>query len=235
MVVAFACLGLLAGVITTLTGQGGGLFLLLALSALVGPHRALALSTAALFVGNVHRFVAHRRKVVWPVATPLMITSLAGALLGGAFAARAPEWFLKSAIVSMTAIALVRRARGTKASTITRFGLWGGGLFVGVLTGTSGGAGFMLAPLTMSAGLTGEPYMATQSAAAVMIHLGRIVAYGASGMYAQRDTEVVVVLTVGILAGNVLAARARRYLSDEIVSRGEVVVLLACAIVSVIR
>ena len=42
MTVLLGVLGLCAGVLTTLAGQGGGLFLLLLCSLLVGPHAALA-------------------------------------------------------------------------------------------------------------------------------------------------------------------------------------------------
>ena len=57
MTLALAALGTIAGILTTLAGQGGGLFLLLAIAALVGPHEALAITAPALLLGNLHRAV----------------------------------------------------------------------------------------------------------------------------------------------------------------------------------
>jgi uncharacterized membrane protein YfcA len=231
MEVLLVALGVLAGALTTLAGQGGGTILLLALAAAVGPHRALAMSTVALCIGNVHRVITFRRWIAWRVARPLMTSTILGSVMGGAFAAKMPALWLKAIIVSMTALGIASRYRkGAKLLSSNR-GLGAGGLLVGLLTGTSGGAGFLLAPLTMGAGLTGEAYMATQSIAAVTIHIGRLAAYAHGGLYRNVAALDVVLLTVSILFGNVIAQRFRGRISPVAMGRIEVAVLAGCAIV----
>ena len=61
--VGIVVLGLLAGVLTTVSGMGGGLLVVFVLSWALGPKAALVVSTAALLVGNVHRAWLYRASV----------------------------------------------------------------------------------------------------------------------------------------------------------------------------
>ena len=58
MILAFVgLLGVVAGFLTTVSGMGGGLMLVISLSALWGPHVALANPAPTLLVG--HQIVQH--------------------------------------------------------------------------------------------------------------------------------------------------------------------------------
>src|SRR5687767_13036298 len=56
-------LGLVAGSTTTIAGVGGGVVLTLALSPILGPHVALAVTALPLVLGNAHRLLAFRAHV----------------------------------------------------------------------------------------------------------------------------------------------------------------------------
>jgi uncharacterized protein len=90
-VVVLLALGLAAGVLTSLAGQGGGLFLLIACSALHGPRVALAMTAPALLLGNLHRAWIYRRTVDRPIAWRMTLGGLPGAVLGGLVAGAMPE------------------------------------------------------------------------------------------------------------------------------------------------
>src|SRR5438045_2862535 len=68
-------LGIASGILTTLAGQGGGMALLLACSALFGPRFAIALTTPALLLGNLHRAALFRAAVVPVLAHAARIVS----------------------------------------------------------------------------------------------------------------------------------------------------------------
>src|SRR5437763_7963450 len=102
MTLALAALGLAAGLLTTLAGQGGGLFLLLATSAVLGPHAALALTAPALLVGNAHRALLLRRSVDRRVAARMIVGALPGALVGGALAGVIPSGALRALLLALT-------------------------------------------------------------------------------------------------------------------------------------
>ena len=75
-------LGVLAGILTTVAGLGGGMVLMLALSLLTSPTVALAATAPALLAGNLHRSVMFRGQVDRRVATSFAAGAFPGALPG---------------------------------------------------------------------------------------------------------------------------------------------------------
>ena len=100
MTLALLFLGLCAGALTTLAGQGGGLFLLLILAVLVGPKAALAITAPALLLGNLHRAVLFRKAIDRGVAARMMLGAVPGAFAGGLLAGALPEWTLQVMLVA---------------------------------------------------------------------------------------------------------------------------------------
>lgn len=221
-------LGVASGALTTVAGLGGGILLLLALSLVWGPTAALAVTAPALLLSNLHRFWMYRRDVDRRVAWSFVAGALPGSLAGGLLAARVPEGVLAWSMVGMTALAL---ARG--------FGLWSwkprpsfllpAGAGIGVLTGTSGGAGVLAAPLLLSAGLSGQAYVATAALCAVAMHTGRVLAYGAGGLVTGETLLRTGILTAALLIGNLVGKRLRTRLLDERrAQRLEMATLVVC-------
>jgi uncharacterized protein len=227
-----ALFGVIAGILTTLTGQGGGLFLLLVLSYRVGPHAALALSSPALLFGNLHRVLTFRKSIVISAAVRFSVGALPGSILGGFFASAMPARIVQTALLLMTAVTLA------KALGLLRFELspviypWAG-LSLGFLTGTSGGAGILVSPVLLASGLSGAPYIATQSVIAVTMHLGRIVAYGYTGLFQGTVYMHIATVTFSIFAGNIFADRIKRRMTSTAISRIEYVTLIACTLLAV--
>src|SRR4051812_11193889 len=104
MTLALAVSGLLAGVLTTLAGQGGGLFLILIASVLVGPRTALAITAPALLFGNLHRAILFRRALDRGIALRVILGAVPGAFAGGLLAGAMPEWVLRVLLVGLTAL-----------------------------------------------------------------------------------------------------------------------------------
>src|SRR5690242_12815639 len=105
MTFVLLALGIMAGVLTTIAGQGGGLFLLLASSVIVGPHAALAITSPALLFGNLHRAILYRRFVDRRVAVPMTLGAVPGAVGGGLLAGAMPPWLLNVLLVLLTILA----------------------------------------------------------------------------------------------------------------------------------
>jgi uncharacterized protein len=201
-------LGLAAGVLTTLAGAGGGVLFILLLSLLVGPHAALAASAPALLVGNVHRVVLYRSRVSLAVALPVVAGALPGSLIGGALVLSLPTVALRALFLVVVGYS-VARAFGARGFTPPRALLAPAGALLGGVSATSGGAGLLLSPLLLSAGLTGESYVATSAAIAVSTHAGRLIAYGASGFFSRAVLGYALTGVVSIVLGNALGDRLR--------------------------
>lgn len=224
-------LGLLAGALTTVAGLGGGMFLVLALSVAWDPLTALTVTAPALLLGNTHRALLYRAHVDRRVALPLVLGALPGSIAGGLLAARLPSVALHALMVGMTLVA-VARAAGWMSWRPPRGAIGPAGFGIGALAATSGGAGLLAGPLLMTAGLTGEAYVSTAAAGAVAMHLGRIVAYGATGLFDSGNLARSALLAGAILAGNLVGARARKWLPATATPRIELTALGACVLLS---
>ncbi|MBX3186364.1 MAG: sulfite exporter TauE/SafE family protein [Labilithrix sp.] len=224
-------LGLVAGVLSTVAGQGGGLFLILVCSAFVGPHVALAITAPALLLGNLHRAILYRRSIDRPIAARMVAGALPAAFVGGLLADAIPALVLHVLLVALTGVAIAR-ALGYLRFAVPGWALTPAAAGIGALTGTSGGAGILFAPLLLCAGLTGASYAGTLALVAVAAHTARVVAYGSNGLITADLAWPTVALAASILAGNALGTRARARLSDRATTRLEYGVLVVCVGVS---
>ena len=233
MTLALGLLGLCAGVLTTLAGQGGGLFLLLLCSILLGPRAALAITAPALLIGNLHRAILFRRLIDRPVALRMILGAVPGAFVGGLLAGRLPEWGLHVLLVGITALSVARALRWL-VFEVPRAALGPAGFVVGAMTGTSGGAGVLFAPVLLSAGLRGTAFVGTIATVAFATHLGRVVAYASSGLFTRELLAPIVVVALAITVGNAVGERVRARLSELTTTRLEYGVLVVCVGVSVL-
>jgi uncharacterized membrane protein YfcA len=227
-------LGVASGALTTMAGLGGGILLVLSLSLVWGPTAALATTAPALLVSNLHRFWMFRRDVDRRVTSAFVAGALPGSVLGGVLAARVPETVLAWIMVAMTVVAITRALRlwtwQPRPSVIVPAGAG-----IGVLTGTSGGAGVLVAPLLMASGLTGQPYIATAALCAVSMHTGRVLAYGAGGLVTAETLVRTAVLTAALLIGNLAGKHLRkRLLDDRRAQRLELGTLIVCVALGVL-
>jgi len=232
-----AALGLIAGVLTTIAGMGGGLFLVAVLTVLHGPHLALTLTTPALFVSNGHRAYMFRRDIDRRVAGMVALGAIPGAMVGGLVLPALPPLVVTSLLVAVTVVALLRAWGFIKLKLRAR-SLAAAGAAVGALAATSGGAGLLVGPIVLSTGLTGLSYVATVAACAVALHLGRIVGYGAAGLLTLDLLPSIAALLAGLLLGNLVGRRARDYIPKKIepkIEIGALVVSTALAVVGLVR
>jgi uncharacterized membrane protein YfcA len=232
MALLILLLGLVAGALTTLAGAGGGVFLILALSMLLDPHAALAVSAPVLLVGNVHRLFLYRDRVDRAVAARVVAGALPAALIAGAVTVSIPSVVLRVLLLAITAYAIAR-AFGHLAWRPPRSLLAPAGAVVGGVSATSGGAGLLAAPLLLSTGLTGERYVATSAAVAISTHIGRLIGYGSRGLLSREILGVAMIAAVAVVVGNLAGDRARSFLTGRraaLVEHGTLAVCAALAI-----
>jgi uncharacterized membrane protein YfcA len=226
-------LGVMAGALTTVAGMGGGLLLLLVLSLVWDPATALACTTPALLAGNVHRAILCRHAVRWPIASRFSAGGLPGGIAGALFAAAVPTSVVGWLMAATTGLSILRAALSPRVTVPPVF-MAPAGFAIGALTGAAGGAGVLAAPIFLSAGLAGEAYVGTSAACAAVLHVARLVGYGASGLYAGESLGSAVVLGIAILAGNQLGHAARGFTRRWPEGLVEHVVLAASAILAVV-
>ena len=231
LTVAALSLGVVAGVLTTLAGLGGGMLLLLAISLATSPQTALTVTAPALLLANLHRAWLYRDRIDRAVALPFAVGALPGSVLGALLLAALPAALVQSLMVLMTVLALAR-STGRFAWKPRATQVLPAGFGIGLLAATSGGAGLLAAPLLMAAGLTGEAYVATTACGAVAMHVGRVIGYGGAGLLDARTLALSAALTASLLAGNVLGARMRRWIPAGASARVELGALGVAAVLA---
>lgn len=229
-------LGVLAGALTTVAAMGGGIFLVAVLSAVLGPHVALASTAPALLVGNAERAWSFRRALDPEVTRAFLFGAVPGAAIGGAFSAELPAEALAWAIVAVTAFALARTAGHFQIAV--RPAMWTPFAFGAGAVAATSGAGIVVAPALVAGGLTGEALIATSAAAAVAMHVGRVIGYGAGGILGEGELGASVALAASILLGNRVGRRLRDHLGPERcarVTQVTLVVSLLAGLLAVLR
>jgi hypothetical protein len=225
-------LGIVAGILTTVAGMGGGLLLIVSLGALHGPHFALAVTTPALLVSNCHRAFLFRSSIDRGVARAFAVGAIPGTILAGYAVPSVPAIVLRIVLVAATLLALARALKllslKPRPSAIIA-----GGVGVGVLTATAGGAGVLTGPLLQSAGLRGAPYIGTIALCAVALHLGRMLGYGAGGMFSADHVVPMAVLAAALVAGNFAGRRLRAEVDTRTETLVEISALVLCTAVGV--
>lgn len=233
MLLAVAMLGVLAGFLTTTSGMGGGLMLVIALSALWGPHVALPTTALALLVGNLHRLALFRGHLRPEIARPLLVGLVPGSVLGSLLVAGMPAALIQVVMLALAGFALARAVFRWRF-TIPRAALAPAGGAVGVMAGTSGGAAVLTAPLLLASGLAGDEYLATVALAAVAMHVSRTIGYGAGGLVGAGTFLWAAYLAVALVAGNLVGKRLRAHLPGRLRSGLEYGVLAGCTVLSVL-
>jgi hypothetical protein len=222
-----AILGVLAGMVTTLAGMGGGMVLVLGLALLWDPTTALAATGPALLLGNVHRLWMYLEDLDRPRAWRYALGGVPGALIGGLVLGVVPLQVIE---VGMLAIAVVAAAKVLLgwAWNPPADALVPGGFAVGFTASTAGGGGLIAGPMLLATGLTGRSYVATAALGAAAVHIARMVGYGAAGVLDGPVLAYGAGLAVLVIIGNALGDRVRRLLKDEDVSRLERGVVVGC-------
>lgn len=227
IVVVLALVAVLAGMVTTVSGFGGGLVLLLAVTMLEGAHAALAATAIALLFANAHRIWMYRAEVRAEVTVPLLLGLVPGSLIGALLASAIPETVVHLTMVAIVLLSLARARTGWEWRPRRRV-LAASGVLIGVLAGSSGGAGFLVGPVVLAAGVIGRRYLATTAVAAVSMHVARIIGYGAGGLVTAEVVRMAAVLAPALLVGNVLGNRVRDYIPESWQRRVEVGAPVVC-------
>ena len=206
--ILLALLGLVAGVLTTVAGMGGGLFLLVALGLVYGPHVALVVTTPALLVSNLHRGWLFRTEIDWRLSRLIAMGVIPGAIVGALILPGLPAMVVATLFTASTVFAMLRATGRITLAPQPRW-ITAYSFAIGALAATSGGAGMLIAPLVLCSGASGGRYVATVAIGAVAMHLARVIGYGSVGLLVPAHLLDAAVILGGLLAGNLVGLRLR--------------------------
>ena len=228
---------LLAGVVTTLAGMGGGTLLVLVVAWWSGdPLQALSATSLGLLAGNAHRTWMYRRSLHWRTVAPFALGAFPAAVFAGWLVISLPTAWLKLLIAAFAAVAVAGVVLGWRIRPRPQAAVATGAV-VGSVSATTGGGGILAGPFFLATGLTGESYIVTAAVGAVAVHVGRLIGYGGGGAINAEVLWLGLGFGVAIPVGNLIGKRLRPFLSKAGTARleqGVAALLAALALVNAV-
>lgn len=156
----------------SVSGYAGGLLLAICLAPILGVKAVVPVLAMSLLISHTSRAWAFRRGFQWHIYRDVMITALPGIAFGAGIYALLPvAWVAVVLGVFLLASAPLRRLMQRANVTVGRGALMGAGVPFGVLSGAAIGAGLILAPFFLAAGLAGEALLGTMAVVAFTVNV----------------------------------------------------------------
>lgn len=187
--------------LSSVGGVGGGVLMLVAFTALFGLQVALPTLTLTQLASNGGRVWFNRRAVQWRLIRWYALGAIPFALVGGLLLPYVPVEPLKRVLGAFLIVTIFwRRFRPARAVPADKtFAAIGAGC--GLASALFGAAGPLAAPFFLVKGFIGSAYIGTEAAASLIVHLTKIVAYGAGSLLSVHVLQLGLALTPAIVAG----------------------------------
>ena len=158
---------------------GGGLILSIMLAPVIGIKAVVPVIAVSLLVSHTSRVWAFGRGFTWPVYRNLMTTAFPGIIVGAVVYSYLPT----SAIAALMGVFLIwtvpmRRLMVRQNVSVGRRTIMAVGVPFGMLSGSTVGAGLILAPFMLAVGLAGEALMGTMAAVALTVNVTKAAVFG---------------------------------------------------------
>ncbi|WP_019014047.1 sulfite exporter TauE/SafE family protein [Elioraea tepidiphila] len=221
-------LALAAGAISGISGFGAGLMLSAYLLPILGARITVPVLAVAMVLTNAGRVWAFRDSLSLRIALPVLAGVLPGALAGAyAFGALGGAWADLIVGGFLIVSVVLRRALAGQTLAATPLVLAIGGAATGLLSGITTGAGMLLIPLLLGAGLPARALIATDAFVSGSMHVARVAGYAAGGVLGPD----LVVLGLALGAATVPGSRAAAWLVARIPPWKHVVILEGLVVV----
>ncbi|NBC24452.1 MAG: TSUP family transporter [Bacteroidetes bacterium] len=206
-------LGVLAFILSTISGGGGALVLVPALNALLGVSQTAPILNVGTLLGRPSRLILFWKYIHWKLCFYYIPAAIAGAWLGAwAFSSLKVEW-LQIAVGVFLISTLWQYKFGQKERSF-KVNLWFFiplGVVVSVLGTIIGALGPVLNPFYLNYGLDREKLVATKTANSFLMGVSQIGSYTFFGLLSREMWMYGIALGLGATVGNIIG---KRFLSN---------------------
>ena len=180
----------------SVSGFAGALLLSVCLAPLLGVKAVVPVVAVAMVISNSNRSWLFRQAISWPVYRAIMITALPGIILGAVVYIYLPV----RAIAIILGVFLIlsiplRRILKKRNYKVGMRGLSTVGIGYGLISGTVFGAGMILGPFLLGAGIVGEGLVGMIAVLGLTLNLTKSLVFGIGELL---DSNM---LTAGIVIG----------------------------------
>ena len=165
----------------SVSGFAGALLLAIALAPIVGVKETVPVVATAMVISNSARMWAFRRTVNWRIWASIFFSALPFIVLSAIVYVQLNEAVVATILgIFLGAMVPVRRAMKRMDVKVGYRGLAAVAVPYGMLSGSTFGAGMMLAPFLLGAGLAGEYLVGTVAALGWGLNLTKSIVFGFS-------------------------------------------------------
>lgn len=201
-----AALGLLAAAfaaaaLSAIAGFGGGVVLLPIFVATLGARDAVAVLTITQLASNGSRVWLNRRDIEHRLVAIFAAGAVPAAIVGAFLLTTAPLAALTRVIGGFLLLMVVWRRLRPRHTRIGETGFAAIGAASGFGSALVGSVGPMVAPLFLARGLIRGAYIGTEAASALVMHLTKLIVFGAAAILTWQTGLIGLALTPATIVG----------------------------------
>ena len=222
--------GFVSGLLSGTVGFGGGMILLPAMTSCFGIEAAVPMSTVSQLLSNIFRTTAGFRQVRWKKAGMFLILALPLTIAGAyGFVIVPKEIMTRLLSVLLILFALLEMSEKFRLPK-SRWTMLAGGGVAGAINGLLSLSGPVNSAVFLTLGLSPIAYIATEAAAATVMHIVQLAAYGEFGLMSWHIVAEGVWAGAAMMLGNWIAMKRIKTIKRKIYRRTVAVVMIACSI-----
>ena len=227
--VSLFCAGMVAFVISTISGGGGAILLIPATSWMIGTGVAPPVVNLATFFSNASRLYLFWHDIDWSLTKYYVPSAIVGAWLAAlVFSRLNANWIqLLVGAFLVSTIFQYKFGKVSKTFNMPKVGFIPLGFVIAFMSTLVGGLGPILNPFYMNAGLEKENLIATKTANSFFVGIIQIGGYTFFGVFTAKLWVYGMVLGLGAVIGNIIG---KRFLAGMSIRQFRVMLLILMVI-----
>lgn len=222
--------GLASGLLSGAVGFGGSMILLPAVTTFYGIEVAVPVATVAQLLSNIFRAGSGFRSIRWRKTGFFLILAAPLTIVGSyGFVVVPKELMTRILCVFLTLFALLDIS-GKFRLPRSKWTMLAGGGVSGIINGLLCLSGPVSSAVFLTLGLSPVAYIASEAAAATVMHILQIIMYGKFGLIGWHVIVQGIILGVTMVIGNYIALKNIQKIQRKIYRRIVAVVMIACSV-----
>lgn len=187
---------IIAGTCSGMTGFGGGLLLPPVLAPIIGVQNVVPVLSFGMLMTNAHRLWLYRRHADLKLIGAVLVTVVPAVVIGTSIYLALPPQVIPIVLGSFLLLSIpIGRFFARRKLQLGPVGVSVAGGVFGIISGTTPGAGMLMVPVLLGAGLVGEAFLATDASISVAVNLTKAVIFN------RLDSLPVDLLAIGLVIG----------------------------------
>lgn len=230
-------LGILAFVISTLSGGGGALLLIPCINFLLGASKTAPIVNLGTFIGRPVRLLIFWKHIVWKLVLYYTPAAITGSILAAWVFTEVKLAWLQLIVALFLISTLFQYQFGKKKQSfkVKKWHFIPLGFFIAAISTFTGGMGPVLNPFYLNAGITKERLIATKTVNSFLVGIIQISSYTFFGLLYKELWVYGIILGLGAALGNVIGKHFLKTMSDTRFRRWVIALMVVSGLAMVIE